>query len=138
MRFDTSVKYGLVGGICRIVRADVTLNVTITLPRWDASRPPTDPYLAVVWDVLSKDIRRHEERHVAIADDHAKRLERGLRRLPPTKGCERLKRKVEETTQAELKKEEADQAGFDRSEQAGFNARFTRLVNQRLKALSRN
>lgn len=137
MRFDTIVRYGLTHGTCRIVSADVRLRVTITLPRWKTLRPPDDPYLLVVWNVLSKDIRRHEEHHVAIAHRHADRLERTLRRLRPTKGCDALKHKVEQATRAELKKDDVDQRAFDRAEQANFEVRFSRLLRERMRELGR-
>lgn len=136
MRFDTMVKYAQNGRTCRIAKADVTLHVTITLPRWRAAQP-ADPYLAIVWDVLSADIRRHEERHVAIARGHANRLEASLRRLPAMRDCDLLKQKVERTTRTELARDEADQTAFDREEQANFRKRFTRLLDHRMKSLQR-
>jgi predicted secreted Zn-dependent protease len=137
MRFETTVKYALRGHTCRIVKADVTLRVTVTLPRWRTSRPPADPYLAIVWDVLSHDIRRHEEEHVRIAHDHANRLERSLRRLRPTKGCDALKRKVQQTTRIELARDDRAQSAFDRRERANFRSRFKRLLDERVKTLKR-
>jgi predicted secreted Zn-dependent protease len=137
MHFDTTVKYGLTSKTCRIVKADVTLRVTITLPRWNASRPPDDPYLAIVWDVLSHDIKRHEEEHVRIAHGYAGQLEQALRHLRPTKGCEAMKQEVQKTTHAVLARNDRAQHTFDRREQANFRSRFRHLLDKRLKSLSR-
>jgi predicted secreted Zn-dependent protease len=135
MRFETTVRYRLSGPACSIARADVALHATITLPRWEASRPPTDPYLVVIWDTLTKDIRRHEEGHVQIAQRHAQRLETELRALPALRGCNALKKRVAQTTKSELARDARDQRAYDRSEQAGFKQRFAHLLDLRLKKL---
>lgn len=132
MRFDTTVKYRNSGGICSIAKVEVALNARITLPRWRRTGTSPDPDLAIVWDALSQDIRRHEEGHVSLARRNAERLEADIRRLPSRRGCEALKADVARTTAAVLARDDRDQQAYDRAEQAGFKRRFSRLLGRRI------
>lgn len=133
MRFDTTVKYRNSGGMCSIAKVDVSLSARITLPRWHRTDASSDPDLAIVWDALSQDIRRHEEGHVSLARRNAERLEADIRRLPPRRGCDALKADVARTTEIVLARDDRDQQAYDRAEQAGFKRRFGRLLSRRLE-----
>ena len=65
---------------CRLEQIRVDLNVTITLPRWKASR--IAPYrLRRSWDRFDRALRRHEDGHREIAEWSAREVYHALRSL---------------------------------------------------------
>ncbi|TGV59083.1 DUF922 domain-containing protein, partial [Mesorhizobium sp. M00.F.Ca.ET.149.01.1.1] len=87
MAFTTRVSYAQTASSCRIANAQVTVKVKVILPEWRRPRK-ADPEVRLFWDTLSADIKRHEERHVEIAKNHARELEDALRATYPQKTCE--------------------------------------------------
>lgn len=131
IKWGGSVTYVRRGDRCAVGNARVTLSTQIILPRWK-NRKRATPSLALIWDTLSADIRRHEERHAEIARNHARDLERTLERLPPEASCERMQARVDRVTADAVAKHDADQARFDRIESKNFNDRMMRLLTHRL------
>lgn len=133
IRFGGSVTYVRRGEKCYVGDAKVTLTTNIILPRWKHRRTASKS-LALIWDTLSSDIKRHEERHAEIARNHARDLERQLKALRPDKDCDRLQQKVDRVTAAAVEAHDKDQARFDRVESHNFNERMLRLLTHRLEA----
>ncbi|MEW9615150.1 DUF922 domain-containing protein [Shinella sp. S4-D37] len=133
IKWGGSVTYVRRGSRCAVGEARVTLSTEIILPRWKHRKRAT-PSLALIWDTLSSDIKRHEERHAEIARNHARGLERTLRSLRPEADCERMQARVDRVTADAVSKHDADQARFDRIESKNFNDRMMRLLVHRLKS----
>ncbi|MDX3976917.1 DUF922 domain-containing Zn-dependent protease [Shinella sp.] len=132
IKWGGSVTYVRRGSLCAVGEAKVTLSTQIILPRWK-NRNRTTASLALIWDTLASDIRRHEERHAEIARQHARDLERALKKLRPESDCERMQARVDRVTADAVTKHDADQARFDRVESKNFNDRMMRLLVHRLK-----
>jgi predicted secreted Zn-dependent protease len=133
IKWGGSVTYVRKGERCAVGEAKVTLSTQIILPRWK-NRKRAEPSLALIWDTLAGDIKRHEERHAEIARQHARRLEKSLLRLRPESDCERMQARVDRTTADAVSAHDADQARFDRVESKNFNHRMMRILTYRLKA----
>jgi predicted secreted Zn-dependent protease len=118
-------------GRCSIGGARVTLRTKIVLPRW-SNRNRASADLGFIWDTLSADIKRHEERHAEIARTLARQLERQLLALPSNRNCDALESQVAETTKDLLEDHDRQQQRFDQIEATNFDARMTRLLQYRM------
>ena len=134
MQFNTRLGYAEKRGWCRITEADVTVKVKVILPQW-RQRAKADQDVRLVWDTLASDIRRHEEQHVRIARDYARKLERKLLWLGRQRSCDIAAAKAKATADALLAKHDRAQEKFDRVESAGFEKRLLRLMRQRIKRI---
>ncbi len=76
------------GDSCVLRDVKVTLNVTVTLPRW---KPPATATAQLVrtWQAYSKAVRLHEAGHRTIAERNAREVMAALRALRGT-NCDRL------------------------------------------------
>lgn len=128
--FGGDITYATAERSCAIEKVNVTLSTEIKLPRWKDRRRAA-PELAIAWDALSSDIKRHEARHAEIARQHAKKLDESLMRLRPEKSCERLKQRISAVTQTIMDEHDADQSRFDRVESHNFDDRLERIITQR-------
>ncbi|MCY0095433.1 DUF922 domain-containing Zn-dependent protease [Hoeflea ulvae] len=135
IKLGGSVKYEKLDGRCRVIGTEVKLETHLTLPRWK-NRASADKDTRLIWDTLSSDIKRHEERHAEIARQHARKMEKALEALRPQKTCEKMKARVDATTKSIIEKHAADQARFDRVEAASFERRMLRML--RFKAEKRH
>lgn len=131
IKFGGSVTYVRRGKRCAVGEAEVTLSTNIILPRWKHRRSASAS-LALIWDTLSRDIKRHEERHAEIARIHARKLERTLKSLRAESNCERMQARVDRVTADAVAAHDKDQARFDRVEARNFNERMMRLLTHRL------
>lgn len=132
IKFGGDVTYVEKGSRCSVGGTRVTLRTHMILPRWsNRNRAAAD--LGFIWDTLSMDIKRHEERHAEIARNNARQLERALLNLRPQKSCEALEKLVAETTKSLLEAHDQQQARFDRIESANFDKRMMRLLQYRLE-----
>ncbi len=75
--FSGKASYVSEEGRCSIGEARIVLTTKMMLPRWK-NRTKADARMALLWDTLSADIKRHEERHAEIARNHARALEKAL------------------------------------------------------------
>lgn len=132
IRFGGDVTYVESGGRCRVGSAKVTLKTQLVLPKWK-NRKRAGKDLALIWDALSSDIRRHEERHAEIARQYARELETSLKGLRPQGNCLAMEIKVAETTDRIINAHDKDQLRFDRVEAANFEKRMIRILNYRSK-----
>ncbi|RWA74738.1 DUF922 domain-containing protein [Mesorhizobium sp.] len=134
MAFTTRVSYAQTASSCRIANAQVTVKVKVILPEWRRPRK-ADPEVRLFWDTLSADIKRHEERHVEIAKNHARELEDALRATYPQTTCEAAKAKAAEISAAVLAKHDRAQVQFDRVEGVNFESRIIRLLRYRMQRI---
>lgn len=137
IKFGGTITYVSRGGRCAVGTARVTLSTRIILPRWKYRRQANRD-LALVWDTLAADIKRHEERHAEIARNHARQMEKAFLGLKPEADCERMQSRVAEVSAAEVASHDKDQARFDRTEAANFDRRMIRLLQYRLDALKKD
>ncbi|MGH6859385.1 MAG: DUF922 domain-containing Zn-dependent protease [Phyllobacterium sp.] len=131
MRFDSKVKFGSNGKNCRVVAADIVVRANVHLPRWKQRRTAKRD-LALIWDTLSADIKRHEESHIVIARTAAGTMERQIKALPWRKDCVAMKGDIDALMAKLLKQHDAAQVQFDRIETVNFDSRFERLLAYRL------
>jgi len=132
IKLGGSVDYRSSNGRCRVLDAKVTLETHLTLPRWkDRHRASRETVL--VWDTLSSDIKRHEERHAEIARQHARKLEKALEALHPERTCKQMEARVEATSKRIIEAHAADQQRFDRVEAASFERRMLRMLRFKVK-----
>lgn len=136
IRFGGDVTYVQADGRCRIGNARVTVTTKIFLPKWKY-RSSAPHNLALLWDTLAADIRRHEERHAEIARTHAREMERALLALPSTRDCATLQERVSRISAEKVDSHDRDQARFDRIEAANFEDRMIRLLKARMGAQGR-
>ena len=127
IKLGGSVKYENSDDRCRVIDAVVKLETHLTLPRWK-DRKKASGMMVLIWDTLSADIKRHEERHAEIARQYARELERALESLRPQRSCETMQLRVDATTRKIVEKHAADQDRFDRVEAASFERRMTRML----------
>ncbi|MDE1994676.1 MAG: DUF922 domain-containing protein [Rhizobiaceae bacterium] len=135
IRFGGNASYTESNGRCYISGVKVTLDTEIILPRWRDRRHASHE-LSLIWDTLSADIRRHEERHAEIAREHAQRMEKAILALPPAKDCDTLQAKATEVTTRETQLHDEDQARFDKIEAINFQSRMQRLMTYRRQQLN--
>lgn len=134
MAFTTQVDYADSGTHCRIADARVLVKAEVILPRWRMYRR-AEKEVRLIWDTLARDIKRHEESHLSIAKNHARRLEDRLKALPRRRSCAVLAAEVEKTTARVLAEHDAAQEHFDRVESINFESRFLRLLRYRLEQI---
>ncbi|MGO4451726.1 DUF922 domain-containing Zn-dependent protease [Phyllobacterium sp. TAF24] len=132
MRFNTKVKYGSDAKSCRVVEADITIHARVHLPRWK-QRASAKPDLALIWDTLSADIKRHEESHIIIARTAAFDMERAFKALPWRSNCDEMKNDAAALMTKLMQQQDAAQVQFDRVEGKNFERRFERLLVFRLQ-----
>lgn len=125
VKFDTS------DNSCRVISARVSVSTKLILPRW-ANRGHASSRVGLIWDTLSSDIKRHEERHAEIARTHARALERTIEALSPASNCATLKSRIDRAVLQELSDHEKDQQRFDRIEAVNFDNRMIRLLRYRM------
>ncbi|MDO9418917.1 MAG: DUF922 domain-containing protein [Pararhizobium sp.] len=137
IKFGGTVTYVERGGRCAVGAAKVTLSANIILPKWKNRKRATKD-LALIWDTLSGDIKRHEERHAEIARLHARQMESMFLKLRPEADCERMQATVGRKSLEAIKQHDKDQARFDRTEAKNFEKRMIRLMENRLQGRAKN
>ncbi|MBX9469082.1 MAG: DUF922 domain-containing protein [Rhizobium sp.] len=130
IRFGGDLTYTSRGDRCAIEDVTVTVETKLILPRWKNRKRATQD-MATLWDALSSDITRHEERHAEIARQHAKMLEQRLLKLRPTRDCETLQDRVSEVTDEVTVAHDEAQMRFDRVEAKNFQDRMSRILRHR-------
>lgn len=136
MEFASRLSYGEGRSSCRVTDARVTVKAKVILPRWRGRRN-ADSDVRLIWDTLSRDIRRHEESHLVIARNHAHELEDALKALSARRTCAEMEAGVKAATARILEKHDAAQARFDRIETMNFEDRIKRLLNYRMEQIEK-
>lgn len=131
IRFNGSATFVAKGGRCEIGGAKVSLSTKLILPRW-TNRKRANREMALIWDTLAADIKRHEERHAEIARTHARQLEKTILGLSSARDCPTLKAKVNRVSQEAMVAHDKDQVRFDRIESVNFENRMIRLLRYRI------
>ncbi|PWL17916.1 peptidase [Falsochrobactrum shanghaiense] len=139
IRFDAKVQYGRAAGsrACKVQNVYVNIHAKVMLPRWKQRRK-ADAELALVWDTLLQDIRRHEESHIVIARSHASEMERQIRALRTRTDCADLRADIDRITAKLMKAHDKAQEQFDRVETINFENRFERLLTYRMERMQQN
>lgn len=133
IRFDAKVRYGRAAGkACKVQGVYVNVHAMVSLPRWKQRRRAA-PELAMIWDTLLQDIRRHEESHIVIARSHATQMERQIRALRSRSDCAALRADIDKVTERLMADHDKAQLRFDRVETLNFEKRFERLLTYRLE-----
>ncbi|MBB5701889.1 putative secreted Zn-dependent protease [Ochrobactrum daejeonense] len=133
IRFDAKVRYGRAPGkACKVQNVYVNVHAKVSLPRW-RQRRKASAELALIWDTLSQDIRRHEESHIVIARSFASEMERKIRGLRTRSDCTSLRAEIDKITTTLMEAHDKDQERFDRVETINFERRFERLLTYRLE-----
>lgn len=130
IRFGGDLTYTKRGTRCAIEDVSVVVETKLILPRWK-NRKRAAQDMALLWDALSADIKRHEERHAEIARQHAKLLEQRLFKLRPERDCETLQDRVGEVTDEVTAAHDEAQMRFDRVEAKNFQDRMLRILRHR-------
>ncbi|WP_297322028.1 DUF922 domain-containing protein [uncultured Bartonella sp.] len=133
--FDPRLKLVQDGKYCKVASVNVDIHAKMSLPRWKQRASTKSIEMALVWDTLSRDIKRHEESHIVIARAHATKIEHAVKSLPYRSNCNLLKQDIEKTTRNILDDHDNAQKEFDRVEAINFDHRFINLLVQRLKQL---
>ncbi|EJF88822.1 DUF922 domain-containing Zn-dependent protease [Bartonella tamiae] len=133
--FVTYLKLKSEGNYCKIDRIHVDILANMQLPRWKQRSRTKSLELAVVWDSLSQDIKRHEESHVVIARAHASEIEKKIRELSYQKNCDKLLQNIETIVGHALAQHDEAQKRFDRIEAKNFDKRFFNLLIRRLEEI---
>ncbi|MGF9567347.1 DUF922 domain-containing protein [Neorhizobium sp. JUb45] len=130
IKFGGEVSYVERGGRCSIGAVKVTVRTHIILPRW-RNRGAASGTLASIWDALSADIKRHEERHAEIARTHARTLEARLLAIRPARDCDILEKRVGEISREAIDSHDREQVRFDAVESKNFDSRIMRVLKNR-------
>ncbi|MDQ0421453.1 putative secreted Zn-dependent protease [Peteryoungia aggregata LMG 23059] len=130
IRFGGDLTYTRRGSRCTIEDVRVTVETKLILPRWK-NRKRASEEMALLWDALSADIKRHEERHAEIARQHARLLEQRLLKLRPEHDCETLQDRVGAVTDDVTIAHDEAQMRFDRVEARNFQDRMLRILRYR-------
>jgi predicted secreted Zn-dependent protease len=124
------------GKYCRIRHADVVVKAHIKLPRWRDNRGASQE-TTLIWETLASDIKRHEESHVIIAKNYARKIEKALESLSAQPDCDAMRVKAKATTARVLAAHDAAQQKFDRIEGINFEDRIMRLLKYRIERISK-
>ncbi len=128
--FAGNVEYKSENGKCRVGGATYHVKAKIILPR--LRRIPADADTQLYWKTLTQDIRRHEESHVIIAKNYARKLEQQLKSIRPAADCKTVEAKVAKMTDKVMAEHDAAQTSFDRIEGKSFERRMMRLLDYNL------
>lgn len=134
MEFTTKIDYAETDNRCRVDDVHVSVDAKVFLPRW-RNRPRAERATALIWDTLSRDIRRHEESHLRIAKRHGRRIEDAIKALRPRRDCAPLQEEAEKISAEIMAEHDAEQRHFDRVESINFERRLLRLLRYRLQQI---
>lgn len=136
MKFSGTIKYRtLKNGRCKVDSAHIKLHTKLILPRW-TNRKRAERHVAMIWDTLSRDIKRHEERHAEIARQYARKLEKSLLALYPRRNCDEMEQVANSESDKILARHDSAQNSFDRSEAASFERRMTRMLRFKVEKMN--
>lgn len=133
--FKPQLKLIKQGDYCKVATVQVDVYAKMSLPRWKQRATTKSVEMALIWDTLSRDIKRHEESHIVIARAHASKIEQAVRQLPAQRECDTLRKNIEQTSAEILQSHEDAQKHFDKVEAINFEQRFTNLLKTRIKQL---
>ncbi|MCI5076239.1 DUF922 domain-containing protein [Oricola sp.] len=109
---------------CSYKTARFRIDANITLPRW-SNQNSSDPGLRTAWRFLAEYAREHEQVHIDIAEEHARKLGEQLEALAPRKTCEALDAAGQQVLKRVKRDHNRAQLAFDAAE----NKRLAALYN---------
>ncbi|WP_075996290.1 DUF922 domain-containing protein [Salaquimonas pukyongi] len=119
VRMTPAIRFGNVGGQCRVTSAKVRVHANVTLPRFTRRRA-ADRKLKSALDNIESYARLHEAVHVSIADQFAEQAEQEISALPPVTDCQTMRERIAATYNKIMKEHESAQLAFDAQEQRRF------------------
>lgn len=128
--FQPIIKLAPISAYCRVIQADISIKAQLYLPQWQQRPDNKDSAVTLFWDMLLRDIKRHEEKHITIARHYGNAMERELRNLPYRRHCRQLQQETETVLQRLEQKNNSAQARFDYIEGKNFKQRLNRLVHK--------
>lgn len=117
-------------GRCRIVRADLNIDVTLTFPQWKQRKTTPDSAVARFWDRLLHDMKQHEEGHIGIARRFGAQMEQELRALPSQADCRRLQAESDAVLSRLAQKNNTEQIKFDYIAGKNFKKHWQSLLQE--------
>ncbi|NDW05438.1 DUF922 domain-containing Zn-dependent protease [Jiella pacifica] len=133
VKFDGKVTYKRTPEGCAVDATNLSLDLEMTLPKWiQPKRVPA--HTKLIWETLEKDIRRHENRHAAIARNWLKRMESAIRNLRTEPNCSAMEEMVNTVTHRYLAGHERAQIEFDTIEGREVNFRLRRALSRAVEA----
>ncbi len=127
VKFDGKVTYKRTPEGCAVDATNLSLDLEMTLPKWIQPKRVSER-TKLIWNTLEKDIRRHENRHAAIAKNWLKRMESAIRNLRAEPNCGAMEEMVNVVTQRYLAGHEQAQVEFDTIEGREVNFRLRRAL----------
>ncbi|WP_162652691.1 DUF922 domain-containing protein [Lentilitoribacter sp. Alg239-R112] len=126
-KLDIPYRYSNKNGKCQLTSVEIKLRSTISLPKWvDKSRSDKD--MRIFWKALSGDVKRHEEKHVSIAESSFKALEMAILNIKPQRNCKALKKKINALSKQSERARNRAQNNFERDEIRGQKKRLSGLI----------
>lgn len=117
--FSPEWKVEFRGASCRVVAADVGLDISIILPRWEG-RETAPPAVAAHARRFERAIERHEMQHVAIARRYAAEMRNRLLRLPARAQCHEVRAAGKAAIEEVKRRHLAAQRRFDAGSHKGL------------------
>jgi predicted secreted Zn-dependent protease len=117
INFKPNVLLEYRGGECRVATAEFRVDAEVTLPEW-RQKDRASPELAAVWEAFSAEALEHELTHVRIAEEHARAMERAVRRLSAG-GCPTVEAEIRRTIDRIAPEHSAAQTHFHRGHAVG-------------------
>ncbi|MCP4314727.1 MAG: DUF922 domain-containing Zn-dependent protease [Hyphomicrobiales bacterium] len=111
---------------CKIENAEVSLDLTVTLPQW-SELAKADRKTRSAFEKLSEHVEWHEQQHVEISQRYAQKIEKTLTEIPPQKSCRQLMVKARAVFKSMFEKHNNEQRGFDASERKAIERRLRSL-----------
>ena len=113
-------------GECRIESVQVVLELKVTLPRWmDLDR--ADSRTRTGFAALATHVEEHEQRHVEISQEYARKIEDTLLAMPPEKTCRQLISKARAKFREVFEQHNQAQRDFDIQEREAIERRLSAL-----------
>jgi predicted secreted Zn-dependent protease len=103
LRWDISSHYWLRGGAqgCSVERSEVTIETTITLPRWTNARLGSNA-LQTDWDVFLSRLKEHEFGHRSHAVSAAQAVREAIDGVGRSAECQALGQRIDQSVRAAL------------------------------------
>lgn len=135
LRFDSDIRARESDRGCAVDDPQVTLEVVMILPRW-ADEKRANSELRSLWSGFAGFVRQHEERHVEIAMNHAKKLQRVFTNVPMAPNCKMLRARLQSGANRILAQHAKAQERFDAREQARMQRAARVVASRRPRASS--
>ena len=114
---------------CRIVNAKVAMKITYTLPKLSSTKGVTKRHRKR-WRQMSNLLVKHERVHGRFYKEFARKVHRGLRKLPRAKNCRQLDRRAAKLVDRLSEQDSERNNLFDARDTRNYS-RMTRLYTLR-------